>query len=47
MSVPRPTGISFGKGAEPVLYCASARIRISREVLRQAPDSGAMFALPV
>lgn len=46
MSVPRPTGIAFGAGPEPVLYCASARIRIPREVLRQAPDSGAMFALP-
>ena len=43
LPIPRPTGCVFGENGKNTLYITSARIRISEQVLRQAPLSGSVF----
>ena len=43
LPIPRPTGCVFGEQDKNNLYITSARIRISEQVLRQAPLSGSVF----
>jgi sugar lactone lactonase YvrE len=45
MPVPRPTSCCFGGDDLRTLYVTSARIRLTRETLRAAPLSGALFAI--
>ena len=45
MPIPRPTSCCFGGDGLRTLYITSARIRLSRETLREAPLSGGLFAL--
>lgn len=45
MPVPRPTSCCFGGDDMRTLYITSARIRLSRDTLRDAPLSGALFAM--
>ena len=43
LPVPRPTSCVFGGQEGKTLYVTSARIRISRAILEEAPLSGAVF----
>lgn len=47
LPVPRPTSCCFGGPALRTLYVTSASLRLSEQVLRDAPLSGAVFAMEV
>ncbi|MBU3021344.1 SMP-30/gluconolactonase/LRE family protein [Aestuariibacter sp. A3R04] len=47
LPVPRPTSCAFGGKDLKTLYVTSARIRLSAEMLAEAPLSGSVFALDV
>jgi sugar lactone lactonase YvrE len=44
LPVPRPSSCAFGGPGLDVLYITSGRIRLSAEVLLEAPLSGSIFA---
>ncbi len=44
---PRPTSIAAVNGEQPCLFVTSARIRVSRELLRDYPESGNLIRIPV
>jgi len=47
LPVPRPTSCAFGGKDLKTLYVTSAKIRLSSEMLAEAPLSGAIFAIDV
>jgi sugar lactone lactonase YvrE/DNA-binding IclR family transcriptional regulator len=47
LPVPRPTSCCFGGADLRTLYITSARVRLPRTVLDEAPLSGGIFSLPV
>jgi sugar lactone lactonase YvrE len=47
LPVPRPTNVAFGGRRLATLYITTARSRLSRERLAEAPLSGSIFALPL
>ena len=47
LPVPRPTSCTFGGRGLTTLFVTTARSRLSRERLEEAPLSGSIFALPV